>query len=391
MDVDRRRFLAALGVGGTLGVAGCLGDGGEGGTGQDAGGDGDGLAPTSGFDETGADGGVDPVGFGNVSLPVPEEQLDRGAPKDAIPAIVDPVFASDWRGADATLEDAAQVVGVELDGEARAYPLAVLNWHEIVNDEFDRPVLVTYCPLCGSGVVAERVVAGRTRTFAVSGYLWQSDLVMYDRESESLWSQLLATAIRGPLTGTSLELLPSTITSWGSWREAHPETTVLVPPPASDTVRGRQTRDYDRNPYIGYESSQRVGIGFNEDVDDRLHPKTRVVGVAHDGVARAYPLPAVSTADPVNDDVGGLPVVVAAAADATLVAYVRRVDGEALTFEATDDEDVFAAGGSRWDVHTGRALDGPHEGTTLTRANDRSPMFWFAWADFFPETDIYDS
>jgi hypothetical protein len=389
MNVERRRFLAALGVGGALGVAGCLGGDGDGTARDGESGGGDGLAPTAGFDRTTTDGRVDPVGFGNVSLPVPEDELDRGAPKDAIPAVVDPVFAADWRDVDATLGDAAQVIGVELDGVARAYPLSVLNWHEIVNDEFDRPVLVTYCPLCGSGVVAERVVAGRTRTFAVSGYLWQSDLVMYDRESESLWSQLLATAIRGPLTGTSLELLPSTVTSWGSWRESHPETTVLVPPPVSNTVRGRQTRDYDRDPYFGYESSRRVGIGFNDDVDDRLHPKTRVVGVAYGGVARAYPFPAVSEAGPVNDDVGGLPVVVTVAVDGTMVAYVRRAGSETLTFAATDDEDVLAADGSRWDVHTGRALDGPHEGTALARANDRSPMFWFAWADFFPETEVY--
>ncbi|WP_363463887.1 DUF3179 domain-containing protein [Halogeometricum borinquense] len=377
--MNRRTFLVTAGVGVTLSLSGCLD--GSGGTG----------APTDGFEETNGDGGMNPVGSGNVSLPVPKDDLNRGASKDAIPAIVSPKFGSDWSDVDATLDDGELVIGVELDGEARAYPLAVLNWHEIVNDQFDRPVLVTYCPLCGSAVVAERTVAGDTRTFGVSGYLWQSDLVMYDRESESLWSQVLATAIRGSLTGTQLDLLPSTTTSWGEWRESHPDTSVLLPPPVSDTVTGRQTRDYDRNPYLGYETSSRVGIGFNDDVDDRLHPKARVIGVAHGDKAVAYPLSTLSETPVVNDEVGGLPVVAAATVDGTLVAYDRRVDGSPITFDRESGTDVLTGDGSRWDLHTGRALDGPHEGATLARANDRSPMFWFAWADFFPETTIYST
>ncbi|SFR68872.1 DUF3179 domain-containing protein [Halogeometricum limi] len=385
--MNRRQFLSAAGVGATGCLCGCVG--GEGSAPSGGGDTNASNAPREGFDATDAAGDPDPVGFANVSLPVPMDELNRGAPLDAIPAIVTPEFDDDWADVDATLDDGELVVGVELAGEARAYPLAVLNWHEIVNDEFDRPVLVTFCPLCGSAVVAERVVGGDTRTFGVSGYLWQSDLVMYDSESDSLWSQILATAIRGPLTGTQLDLLPSTTTSWGEWRDSRPETTVLLPPPLSDTVTGRVTRDYDRDPYLGYDTSSRVGIGYNDEVDDRLHPKTRVVGVAHGNAAVAYPLPVVSEASVVNDDVDGLPVVVAASTQGTLVAYVRRVDGETLTFEREPGADVLTAGGSRWDLHTGRAVDGAREGATLARANDRSPMFWFAWADFFPETEIH--
>jgi hypothetical protein len=375
--MNRRRFLTALGTSASAGVAGCLGasDGPS--------------APTDGFETTDADGGVNPVAFGNVSLPVPKDDLNRGARQDGIPAVVAPEFASDWSDVDATLDDVEPVVGVELGGEARAYPLAVLNWHEIVNDDFDRPVLVTYCPLCGSAVVAERVVAGDVRTFGVSGYLWHSDLVMYDRESDSLWSQVLATAIRGPSTGTELDLLPATTTSWGEWRASHPDTSVLLPPPLSDTVTGRVTRDYDRDPYRGYDASSRIGIGYNDDVDDRLHPKARVLGIAHGGEAVAYPLSAVSETPLVTDDVGGLPVVVAATTGGTLVAYDRRVDGATLSFDRESRSDALTGGGSRWDLLTGRATDGPHAGTTLTRANDRSPMFWFAWAEFFPDTAIY--
>ena len=380
--MNRRRFLAALGV--TSALAGCLGDdppvAGDSGTAETA--------------ETATDGSGNQsqrTSVGGFDLPIPEDELRRGAPKDAIPAITSPVYSNDWSGFDEVnveLEDSFEVVGVELDGIARAYPLAILNWHEIVNDTFDgRPVVVTYCPLCGSAVVADRVVRGEPTYFGVSGLLWMSDLVMYDDRTNSLWSQVLATAIRGELTGDTLSLLPTTISTWGEWKASHPETEVLVPPPVSGTIRGRQTRRYEVNPYTSYQQSSRIGIGFNDDVDDRMHPKTSVVGVTADGVARAYPLDPVAKAGVVNDDVGSLPVVVAATTDGTLVAYARRIDGNVVEFERAGDRLV--ADGSQWDIVTGRALDGPHEGTVLDRANDRSPMFWFAWADFNPETEIY--
>jgi hypothetical protein len=410
----RRRFLGTAGAGLLAAAAGCVG-----GRPSDEEQSSDGGDPTPGGTDTpspdtrtpgatatasptpapatdpapGADVGLrspDPATLRDVELPLSKSDLSRGAPKDAIPAITDPVFAEDWSDVGATLEGAERVVGVEVEGNARAYPLAVLNWHEVVNDSFGGPLLVTFCPLCGSGVTAERRVDGRETEFGVSGYLWHSDLVMYDDLTGSLWSQILGTAVRGPQTGTRLSLRPSTITTWRRWRGEHPDTEVLLPPPASNTITGeRETRNYDTNPYDDYGNIERVGIGFNDSVDDRLHPKTPVVGVATDAVARAYPFPAVRDAGGVvNDRVGDLPVVVAAA-DNTLYAYVRRVDGETLTFSR--DGDALAAGGSRWTVASGRAVDGPHEGTTLSRANDRSAMFWFAWADFFPETEIYGS
>jgi hypothetical protein len=334
--------------------------------------------------------------------PVPESELKRGALKDAIPAIVDPVFADDWSGLEVqvnsqmggsdTIEprlgDADEVIGVVREGEARAYPLRVLNWHEVVNDSFGGPLLVTYCPLCRTGVTAVRTVEGQETTFGVSGLLWKSNLVMYDELTDSRWSQVAATAIRGEQAGTRLELLPSTITSWNEWRETHPDTQVLVPPPESSTVRGDDNvRNYNRNPYLGYADADAVGLG-RQDYDDRLHPKTRVVGVADSGAARAYPRDAVEEAELVNDRVGDLPVVVTTDPSRSLVAYSRVVDGEPLEF-APADTATMTGGGSTWRRSTGTATDGPHEGTTLERANDRSPMFWFSWADVFPDTDIY--
>lgn len=187
-----------------------------------------------------------------------------------------------------------------------------------------------------------------------------------------------------------MDLVPSTITTWREWRDAYPDTEVLLPPPESSTVRGRDaTRNYERDPYAGYDTADQVGIGRSE-YDERLHPKTLVVGISDRGVARAYPLSEVRSAGVVNDTVGDLPVVVTDDAGGNLVAYVRTVDDETLTFEADTDETI-RGGGSAWRRSTGRAVDGPHEGTKLDRANDRSPMFWFSWADVHPETEIFEA
>ncbi len=368
--MNRRRFLGTVGTGFVLGAAGCVSG-----------------APTSEPPEADASRTSAEVGsLADVELPLADKDLLRGAPEDAIPAITDPVFGADWSGVDATLADDERVVGVEAGGSARAYPLGILNWHEVVNDEFGGPLLVTYCPLCGSGVTAERRVDGEVTTFGVSGLLWNNDLVMYDETTGSLWSQVLGKAVQGPRTGEALTLRPSTITTWSAWRADHPGTQVLLPPPASDTVTGEERRDYDANPYDGYDESVRIGLG-GRNPDDRLHPKTTVIGVATDETARAYPRTALEEAGGVvNDTVGGLPVVVAAA-DGSLVAYVRRAGGDSLEFGRSGD--VLTAGGSRWGLVSGTALDGRHEGTTLERANDRSEMFWFAWAEFFPDSDIY--
>lgn len=387
----RRRFLSAIGLGTVGTLAGCS-SGARTATPTDHPSPTDSPTPTP----------IETPTAGDISLPIPESDLTRGASKDAIPAITEPAFAEDWAGLSLTartqfgqtievtprLEDSDTVIGVERDGEARAYPLKILNWHEIVNDSLGGPLLITYCPLCGSGMTAIRTVDGQETVFGVSGYLFKNDLVMYDKQTESLWSQILATAINGPKTGERLELVPSTFTSWGAWREEHESTAVLLPPPESNTVVGPQaTRNYSRNPYGAYDKSPRIGIGGDYD-DERLHPKAMVIGIEHGGVARAYPFERVESAGVVNDEVGGLPVVIAVAPGDTLVGYDRLVDGDVLTFEVADDRHL-SAGGSRWRTATGEAVDGPYEGTSLDQASDTTPLFFFAWKDFNPETTVY--
>jgi len=383
----RRRLLRALTAGVLAGTAGCLGGSGDA-TDRTEATPSPSQTPTATPTATPARSDATVAG---TDLPVPRSELRQPLPRDYIPAIVDPAFGPDWRGLDAgdrapTLPGDAPVLGVERDGRARAYPLRVLNHHEVVNDTFAGPIAVTYCVLCGSGVVFERRVTGEPTRFGVSGKLWRSDLVMYDALTDSLWSQLAATAIRGARTGDRLEVLPSTLTTWDEWRATHPDTRVLLPPPRSGTM-GEYDRSFDYfEPKYGYgDESQLVG---RDSHDGALHPKTMVVGVDSGGVARAYPFPVVTGTGVINDRVGDLPVVVAVAPDDTLVAYDRRVGGEALQFEGAGDTHI-AAGGSRWLRATGRAVDGPHEGRQLGRANDNPPMFWTGWSKFFPGTEVY--
>jgi hypothetical protein len=382
-------------------MAGCLGsesdsgpdggDGGDGSGGTAADGTTTGTTGATATDtptEGGPTGGQGGPAVGDVELPIGTDQLNRGAPKNGIPAITEPAFAPDWGDTEFSLADEDEVIGVERDGEARAYPIRILDYHEIVNDEFAGPLLVTYCPLCGSGMTAVRKAGGEVTTFGVSGYLFQSDLVMFDEATDSLWSQIMATAINGELTGETLTLVPSSLTTWGQWREENPGSSVLLPPPASGTIVDAAPRPYDRKPYRGYDQSERVGIGFNDFDDDRLHPKAQVIGVRSGDQAVAYPFETVVEEGVVNDVVGDLPVVVAAGPGENLFAYERTVDGETLAFEPADGGRI-RGGGSEWNVTTGRATSGPHEGTRLTQASDATTMFWFAWADFNPDTAVY--
>lgn len=310
-------------------------------------------------------------------------RLRQGCPggTDCIPSIDDPKFQSadqaDW------LTEEDLVIGVEINGDVRAYPLRILNVHEIVNDEVGgRPIAVTYCPLCRSGLVFDRRIDGTTLSFGVSGKLLNANLVMYDRQTETYWSQLNGSAIVGPLVPHQLMILPNTITTWGNWRDSHPETKVL-----SRRTGIYHQSNYGANPYAGYANSDRVGFGVDT-VDDRLHPKTIVYGVTIGNTSRAYPETTVTDADVINDVVGGVPVaIVENQADGGIRVFVRTVDNETLRFSIEDDKLVDQTG-ARW-YFNGTALTGPHEGTSLKRLNSHG-IYWFAWSKFHPKTELYD-
>lgn len=199
------------------------------------------------------------------------EIISGGPPKDGIPAIDDPVFVPVAEAA-ADHAPVEPVMSLAVAGDARAYPLRVLLWHEIVNDTVGGlPLAVTFCPLCNSGAVFERVVDGAVTTFGTTGKLRHSDLVMYDRLSESWWQQFEGRAIVGARVGAVLARVPARLESFAEFAARHPEGRVLVP---DDPRR----RDYGRNPYVGYDGSARPFL-YRGDYDGPGSPLMRVVAV----------------------------------------------------------------------------------------------------------------
>lgn len=224
-----------------------------------------------------------------------------------------------------------------------------------------------------------RIIDGQEYTFGVSGKLIRNVLVMYDRQTNTLWSQLLGKAVDGPLKGTELQYLPAWQTTWQDWQARHPDTLAL---------RKGYQGDYD--PYEGYYNSGQAGVLGQDRLDERLYVKEFVIGVAVADQAIAYPFSALNGQPVVNDTLGGLPLLVVFNADtATGVVFDRTLDGQTLTFTTAPDltlTDVET--GSTWDGLTGLALDGPLAGQSLTRLKSTS-SFWFGWKDWYPQTAVY--
>ena len=248
---------------------------------------------------------VSPIGFfdkyngfdiSNHSIPK-DKILSGGPPKDGIPSINNPKFVSVKEAH--FMNDNDLVIGARVNDVIKAYPIKILNWHEIVNDTLGKkPVVVSFCPLCGTGLVFEQMINNKKYTFGVSGLLYQSDLLMYDHQTESLWSQIEGTAVTGEMLGKKLTPLPVVHMTWKAWKEENPETLVL----STDT--GFQ-RDYDRDPYQGYELSERLYFPV-EKLDGRFHPKEKIVGVEVNGVYKAYPFSILSKEkSPVEDEING--------------------------------------------------------------------------------------
>ena len=319
-----------------------------------------------------------------------------GVPRDGIPPLDDPQFES-IADADTWLEDVQPVVSLEINGAARAYPLAILTWHEIANDTLGGvPVSVTFCPLCNSAVAFDRRVGDVTLDFGVSGNLRHSDLVMWDRQTESWWQQLTGEGIVGAYAGYRLDLLSAQIVSWGDFKAAFPDAEVL----SRDTG---YNRDYGRNPYGGYDRADRSPFLFNGRPDDRLLPMERVAALVIDGQPLAFPFLALEQERVVNYSAGGQDIVVlfqpgtASALDKSSIADSRdvgstgvfntTVDGEMLTFRQGPDGFMDDQTDSVWNV-LGQAVSGPLAGKSLTSIVHGN-HFWFAWAAFAPETEVY--
>ena len=282
----------------------------------------------NGFDLAGAD------------IP-PKDILQGGPPRDGIPAIHDPKFLSAAEADFLNPED--RVLALELHGEARAYPIRILDWHEIVNDQIGETAFaVTYCPLCGSGVVFRAdSESGKKLSFGVSGLLYKSDVLLYDRETESLWSQILRRAVTGPLKGEKLNSLPAVHATWREWRERHPQTKVL-------STNTGYVRDYKRSPYGDYDSSRSIYFPVGPDAP-RFHPKEPTLGVESGGAFKAYPFSEL------------------------------RKHGRAEFADRVGNASVTIV----WNEKDSTAEMRPHPEAEFLR------LFWFAWFAFHPETEIF--
>lgn len=337
--------------------------------------------------------------FSGDGLPEPlipaTDLLDGGPPPDGIPPIDEPRF-HEAREVD-FLADAEPVLAVEVEGESRAYPVQIMIWHEIVNDTIgELPVTITYCPLCNTAVgVDRRLDDGRVLSFGTSGRLYRSSLVMYDRQTESLWSHFDGRALAGVLTGTELERIPVQTLSWGDWLRQNPDGIVLSRDTGAD-------RDYGRNPYPGYDDAADDPFLFEGDLDPRLPAKERVVGFGLDVDPTAVRLHPLLEQGVIATELDERPVVVwalsgtASALDADSIedgrdvgatgVFVAELDGAPLTFTRTDSGFSDSETASTWTV-LGRAIAGPLEGSQLERL-EHVDTFWFAWAAFSPETEV---
>lgn len=332
--------------------------------------------------------------FSKRSVPY-AEILSGGVPRDGIPPLDNPQFTT-VADADQWLEAQEPVIAFELNGAAKAYPLQILTWHEIVNDTVGGvPVVATFCPLCNSAIVFERTLGGVVYDFGVSGKLRNSDLIMWDRQTESWWQQLTGAAIVGELTGQRLPLLPSSIVAWQDFKAAYPDAAVL----SRDTGHHR---DYGSNPYVGYDRVDKPPFLFFGRQDDRLLPMERVAALTVGDAAAAFPFSLLAREGVVHYRVGGQGLAVffqpgaRSALDGRSIAdskgvgatgvFDRDFEGQQLTFQGDGEGFADAETGSRWNI-LGQATAGPLAGGQLTPVVHAN-HFWFAWAAFRPDTEI---
>jgi hypothetical protein len=333
--------------------------------------------------------------FTKHSVPL-KEIMSGGPPKDGIPAIDTPRFDA-VAEADKWLKPREPVIVLERAGEGRAYPLQILIWHEIANDTVaGLPVAVTFCPLCNTSIVFDRRLEGRVLDFGTTGKVRFSDLVMYDRQTESWWQQVTGEAIVGEMTGKRLVFLPSQIISWETFKMTYPGGRVLN----RETGHGRS---YGRNPYVGYDDINSSPFLYRGPKDGRLPPVERVVTISLNDEDVAYPFGVLEKVRVVNDTVGGRPIVVVftkgvtSALDSgnfpdsrdvgTTGVFERTLEGKVLTFKTSGSHVIDAPTGSTWNI-LGVASAGPLAGKRLTPVVSGN-HFWFSWAVFKPKTRIY--
>lgn len=325
------------------------------------------------------------------------EVISGGVPKDGIPAVDAPRFVS-AESAKVWLKPTEPVIVLDILGKAKAYPLQVLIWHEIVNDELNgRYVAVTFCPLCNASIVFDRNLDGTILDFGTTGRLRNSDLVMYDRQTESWWQQITGQGIVGDFAGVYLDRLPAQIVSFEQFAGAYPDAEVL----SRDTGFHRS---YGKNPYRGYDDINNIPFLMKDPADPRLPAMERVLNVTVGERHRIYPFSEFNHEPVINDTISGIPVVVlsmedtASALDGGTIAtsriipsatvYRRQLNERTLTFEQREDGLFYdLETGSQWNLF-GQAVKGELLGEELNTV-ESGQHFAFAWLAFYPDSEIY--
>ncbi len=329
---------------------------------------------------------------------VPLTEINTSLVRDAIRSLDAPTFVP-FGEADVWLGDPEPVIALEIDGQARAYPLQILIYHEIANDTLAGvPVAVTFCPLCNSAIVMDRRVDGNVLEFGVSGNLRKSDLIMWDRQTETWWQQFTGDAVVGALAGKRLEFVAAPIVSYADFKAGFPDAEVLSRDTGFD-------RPYGVNPYPGYDRADTSPFAFRESPDGRLLPKERVVAVSNDDETAhaAFPFTLLAQERVVNYSVGSQPVAVffkpgtISVLDSDIIdfskdigstgVFLPEVDGRALTFSLSGERFVDDQTKSTWSI-LGKGLSGEFAGEQLTPVV-HGDHFWFAWSAFQPETKVY--
>ena len=325
-----------------------------------------------------------------------KEIMSGGPPKDGIPAIdqpkfIDPSEASEW------LQNKEPVIAIKIGNEARAYPLQILMWHEIVNDIIgDKAVSVTFCPLCNASIVFDRDLDGVRYDFGTTGRLRLSDMVMYDRQTESWWQQFTGQAIIGDLNGDKLKIIPSNIVAFESFKKQYPKGLVL----------SRETghrRNYGRNPYAGYDDINSSPFLFRGKVDKRIRPMERVLSLRSNDKTLLFELTALQEKPVINSEFEGTSFVVLAFEDMNSAldkseikssrlipsasVYSAMVDNKKLTFQFEDGVVTDRETGTSWNIF-GIAEQGELAGQQLQQL-DHGVHFAFAWLAFDPEAEIF--
>lgn len=333
--------------------------------------------------------------FSKHSVPY-SEILSGGPPRDGIPSIDAPNFQS-VSEADEWLDDREPVVFVQVGNEAKVYPIQILIWHEIVNDTVgDEPLIVSFCPLCNTAIAFKRTFDGKVFDFGTTGRLRYSNLIMYDRQTETWWQQATGEAIAGEHTGAQLEFYPAAIISWADFKAQYPDGKVL----SRDTGH---VRNYGRNPYYGYDDINQTPFLYDGTTPNQLPPMARVLTVDLNGEAAAYPYDVLSKLNVINDSVGGEDIVIFWTEGTTspldtsnipegrevgsAVAYGRLLNDQTLTFIFSDGKFLDEQTNSEWNVF-GQAVSGELKGKQLAPVVSIN-HFWFSWAAFKPETRIY--